>query len=127
MIEYDLYREVVLGAKFAATGAAQHYAGDRLLPKPHALQIIQYPEDDGFYLFYLDAEGAEQDDTYHDSLEQALAQAEFEFLIRPDDWNVFTPPKRVSRPDPLTEEERRERKAMQARIDKALNSRSQPG
>jgi hypothetical protein len=43
------------------------------------LAIAKYPNDSGFYLFYCDAEWAVITDTYHDSVERAVHQAEFEF------------------------------------------------
>jgi hypothetical protein len=30
-------------------------------------------------------------DTYHDSIEDAMAQADFEFEVRPDEWESVTP------------------------------------
>ena len=36
-----------------------------ILPKPVALSIVQYADDQGFYLFYLNETGQEQTDTYH--------------------------------------------------------------
>lgn len=56
------------------------------LPMPFALSIVQYDDDNGFYLFYLDEFGNEQTDTYHDNLEKAFDQAEFEFGIKKNDW-----------------------------------------
>jgi len=37
---------------------------------------------------YLDAEGNELTDTFHDTLDGALAQAEFEFGAKPNEWEV---------------------------------------
>ena len=76
-------------ANFEPTGNTRHYKNSGLLPKPVALEIIQYPDPDssnGYYLFYLDETGFEQTDTYHDTIEQAFAQAEFEFNVKPSDW-----------------------------------------
>jgi len=49
-------------------------------PKEPFLQlaIARYPGDDGYYLFYLDSGGGVVTDTYHDSLEGAVEQADYE-------------------------------------------------
>lgn len=57
-----------------------------ILPQPVALSIVQYEDDQGFYLFYLDETGQEQTDTYHDTLDSAFEQAEFEFGISKEEW-----------------------------------------
>jgi hypothetical protein len=56
------------------------------LPPPSELRIVKYDGDSGFYLFYCDDSGKEFTDTYHDSLEEALAQAEWEFGVKPHEW-----------------------------------------
>lgn len=58
------------------------------LPAPHALVIAQLPPDEGFYLLYLDENGQEITDTYHDGLKQALDQAKWEFNVEPEEWDV---------------------------------------
>jgi hypothetical protein len=47
---------------------------------------VRYPEADGVYLIYLDAEGGEITDTFHDSLQGAMDQAEWEYLVKKSDW-----------------------------------------
>ncbi|HFC7549381.1 TPA: hypothetical protein ACFOTW_002091 [Neisseria meningitidis] len=54
-----------------------------ILPKPVALSIVQYEDDQGFYL---DETGQEQTDTYHDTLDSAFEQVEFEFGISKEEW-----------------------------------------
>lgn len=56
-----------------------------MLP-PVRLEISTYPDDDGFFLRYLDADGCEMTDTRHQSLADAMHQAEFEFGVKPTDW-----------------------------------------
>jgi len=58
------------------------------LPAPHALAITQLPGDFGHYLLYLDENGQEITDTYHESLQDALEQARWEFNVEPDDWEM---------------------------------------
>jgi hypothetical protein len=67
------------------TGKTRHYR-DQLLPPPQQLEIVQLPPDSGFYLLYLDGNGAEMTDTWHESLEQAMDQANFEFGLLPNEW-----------------------------------------
>jgi hypothetical protein len=43
-----------------------------------SLKIIQLEDDPGYYLVYYDTKGEELTDTYHDSAEEALAQAKWE-------------------------------------------------
>ena len=58
------------------------------LPPPSQLEIVTYPDDPGFYLLYLDDEGNELTDTYHDSQAEAMRQARWEFRVEEDEWEV---------------------------------------
>ena len=50
------------------------------------------PDGEGaFLLVYLDSEGRELADTWHATVEDAKAQAEFEFGITTDEWQVASP------------------------------------
>ena len=84
----ELYKIYLKDSKksFVATGNTTHYDGNKILPQPFALSIAQYDGDSGFYLFYLDESGKEQTDTYHESIEGAFKQAEFEFGVKKEDW-----------------------------------------
>ncbi len=88
MSDHVVFRVTRLGPTHRPTGNTRHYRNGQLLPPPVSLQIAQYPDDAGYYLFYLDGDGEVQADTYHDSVEDALDQAEFEFGVRPDEWEV---------------------------------------
>ncbi len=77
---------VSLEPKHIVTHQVRHYRNGLLLGKPNALKIIQFPEDPGFYLIYIDNEGSEMTDTYHDTLPDALEQAWFEFQVDKSDW-----------------------------------------
>ncbi len=52
------------------------------------LAICRFAEEDSFYLFYCDAEWNAVTDTYHETLEAALEQAEFEYEGVTATWNV---------------------------------------
>ena len=63
----------------APTGKTTHRrAGNKLGPAA-ALAICQYPGDGQFYLFYCDEAWAVLTDTCHLTLDEAKAQAEFEY------------------------------------------------
>jgi hypothetical protein len=68
------------------TGKTRHFQGSRELPPPSELRIVRYEGDAGYYLLYIDRNGEELTDTYHDSLEGAMEQAEWEFEVRADQW-----------------------------------------
>jgi len=61
------------------TGNTRHYYGDRLLKKTRWLAICKYIDDEGYYIFQGHGEDVELSDTYHDTLEDAIDQAEYEF------------------------------------------------
>jgi hypothetical protein len=50
------------------------------------LEIAHGPGKTDYYLLYLDENGVEQTDTWHATLESALSQAEFEFGVKPSEW-----------------------------------------
>lgn len=80
----EIARVSLLG--IVPTGNVIHSTEEGILPAPYALSIVQYNDDSGYYLFYLDKDGIEQTDTYHEHLYLAFEQAEFEFGIKPDSW-----------------------------------------
>ncbi|CAD7289864.1 hypothetical protein LMG7974_01950 [Campylobacter majalis] len=81
----ELYK-IYLKNNISTPNKTLHFCGNDILPKPYALSIIQYDNDEGFYLFYLDEIGNEQTDTYHETLDDVFVQAEFEFGIKREDW-----------------------------------------
>jgi hypothetical protein len=60
--------------------------GRQTLPVPFELRIVRFFDDSGCYLFYCDEDGREFTDTYHANPEGAMAQAAWEFGVRPDEW-----------------------------------------
>ena len=50
------------------------------------LAICRYPGDTGYYLFYCDSEWEPITDTWHQSLEDAEHQAEFEYQGAAQTW-----------------------------------------
>ncbi len=53
---------------------------------PASLELVQ--RDGAYYLLHLDDAGQCIADTWHPSIEEAKAQAEFEFGIGPEDWAI---------------------------------------
>ena len=77
---------VISLAGHAATGFTVHRRGDDILPKPSSLTIAQAGSDAGYYLLYLDGQGEEMTDTYHESLDAAFGQAKAEFDVTKAEW-----------------------------------------
>lgn len=71
-------------------GKTRHMRNGEPLAAPAALRIVQYASDPGFYLLYLDSGGHELTDTYHDTLDDAMSQAEWEFAVTPGQWRTVT-------------------------------------
>jgi hypothetical protein len=77
---------VLLGAKHRPTGSTLHYRDGMLLGPPSELLIGYFDGSGGFYLLYLDGYGEEMTDTYHESVDKAMEQAQVEFGVTPDEW-----------------------------------------
>lgn len=86
MGEPVILQMVRLQNRHTSTGFTRHSNGQEELPPPAILQIVQFTNDPGFYLLYLDASGQELTDTYHETCEGALLQAQREFQVEPDEW-----------------------------------------
>lgn len=69
------------------TGKTRHVKGRKPVPSPDELRIVQLTGDPGFYLFHYDKHGEELTDTYHDSVEEAMEQARWEFGIEKHEWS----------------------------------------
>lgn len=95
MSDYLIHRRLALKSHHVPTGKTRHIQATLgpeglipgpELPAPHELVIAQLPPDEGYYLLYLDEKGDEITDTYHESLEKALAQAKWEFDVDVEEW-----------------------------------------
>ena len=87
---YEVLLAVTLEARHRPTDNTRHFKAGELLPPPTRLTIARFAGDDGFYPLYLDSDGEEQTDTWHQSIEDAIDQAKFEFSVEPDEWSVPT-------------------------------------
>lgn len=99
-------RRVTLLPRHVPTGAVKHsiFSGfiedadgrvrldhSNPLPPPVSLAIVTF-SDGEFNLIHLDGNGNEMTDTFHESLDDALAQGLREFTIQPGDWEVVSEP-----------------------------------
>ncbi len=75
-----------LGPHNDPTGKTKHWIGGQEASPPAVVRIVEYAQDDGYYLIHYDADDNEITDTFHESIADALAQAEWEFLLKPEDW-----------------------------------------
>ena len=82
---YKILKEVSL-ERFFATGKTRHFSGNIELPKPDFLQIVKYEDDTGYYLFYLNGSKECMTDTYHETIKNAIDQAQWEFGVDANDW-----------------------------------------
>jgi hypothetical protein len=69
----------IVSDKVEPSAATRHVAAGVELGPAAALAIARYEGREGFYLFYLDEEGAVVTDTFHDYVEEAVDQAAFEY------------------------------------------------
>lgn len=89
MSEWKIIRKIRLDKNRPATGNTRHYRGNHEVTNEiKELKIIKYNKYNGYYLMYYNDKGRELTDTYHDTLDRAFSQAEFEFNVKPDDWEV---------------------------------------
>jgi len=74
------------------TGAVQHIVGGVLQPPFQGLAICSNEGDAGYFLFYCDEDWDTVTDTWHRSIEEARAQAEFEYEGVSRTWVERGPP-----------------------------------
>lgn len=72
------------------TGNTRQIVAGQLVGPANGLAICQYPGDEAFYLFGCDATWCSVTDTWHESLEDAQHQAEFEYVGVSSTW-LFKP------------------------------------
>jgi hypothetical protein len=70
------------------TGNTKHIVDGAVVEAPYELRIMALDGDSGVYLIHFAQSGSELTDTYHDSREAALQQAEFEFGVKESDWTM---------------------------------------
>ena len=83
-------KRVRLGAHHCASRTRHTISdtsGKRAFPPFIELVIAADPGETGCYLFHVCADG-QVADTWHQSIDEALGQAEWEFGVQPKDWIV---------------------------------------
>jgi hypothetical protein len=88
MADHRVIRRIRLSSSHRPTGRTRHVVGGELAPTPAELRIAQHGGDPGYYLLYCDEAGAEITDTRHDSVAAAIAQAEWEFGTKAEEWET---------------------------------------
>ncbi len=88
-MEFEIFFKVELdSSKHKRTGNTKHFVGDSLIESlPAYLQIENNPEvENEVYLIHYDDNGNEMADTLHDSIEDAMGQADWEFGVKNSEW-----------------------------------------
>lgn len=85
---YLILKEITLDeVKHKVTGFTRHFVGGEQVESTiKSLKIIQIPPETAFYLLYFNKDGKELTDTWHQSLEDAMDQARFEFNVNTEEW-----------------------------------------
>lgn len=82
----DVLYYVALDSPIVPTGLCRHVVAG----VPHgpfaALAICKYPDHEGYYLFYCGSDWRVITDTYWNSIEEAIDQAEFEYIGTKANW-----------------------------------------
>jgi len=68
------------------TGNTQHFAGTKLLGVAYGLAICKDKSTNGYYLFYCDDQWIEFADTWHETIEDARDQADYEYAGITNNW-----------------------------------------
>jgi hypothetical protein len=82
----------VLGPGIRPTGNTVHRVSGRVIGSAAGLAICQSTDGRGFYLFYCDSAWEEITDTWHQSIDDARAQAEFEYEGISSHWQYPAEP-----------------------------------
>jgi hypothetical protein len=72
----------------AHTGNTRHTVAGNPVAPASRLAIARYPGQPGYYLFYCDEAWSVMTDTWHESMENAEAQAEFEYTGSKNAWTA---------------------------------------
>lgn len=90
MSEWSILYSVKLNTTHSNTGNTKHTISGKEMQIPVELRIVSCTGTDGFYLFYCDDSGKEMTDTFHDTVELAMEQANFEFNVVPSEWSSIS-------------------------------------
>jgi len=69
-----------------STGKTTHVVGNQIPDDFYGLAICKYPNDRGYYLFYCNGNWEAITDTWHETIEDAKDQGEYEYFGIEDNW-----------------------------------------
>ena len=78
----------IVGPSVQPTGNTVHRVDGREVGPAAGLAICESTDSQGFYLFYCDSKWEEFADTWHESLDDAKSQAEFEYKGICTEWQT---------------------------------------
>jgi hypothetical protein len=78
-------KRVALNEGHQRLGRTKHISNGKESPPFTSLVICQSPGDAGFFLMHI-CENGRAADTWHENLEDALHQAEWEFGVQAEEW-----------------------------------------
>ena len=89
MSQHKAIKRVQLGLQHLRPGRTKHSISNGATIRDFspfvALEIATFPGDSGYYLLHI-SENGEVADTWHETVEAAMHQAEFEFEVREEEW-----------------------------------------
>lgn len=75
-----------IDARHIQTGKTTHIVDGMIFDNPAGLEICQYDGDSAYYLFYCDENWNVITDTWHQTIDDAIKQAEFEYQHSAQTW-----------------------------------------
>ena len=94
MANFRTIMKIKLGENHLRLGRTRHEIADargrRAFPPFVRLEIAQYPGDSSYYLLHISEDG-QIADTNHETVEEAMHQAEFEFGVNGKEWEMVQP------------------------------------
>jgi hypothetical protein len=79
-----ILHRVILDSRHLAQSRTLHFEGGERVERAARIDLVRMGR--CFYLLHYDKEGNELTDTCHDTVDEAMKQAEYEFDIKKQDW-----------------------------------------
>jgi hypothetical protein len=84
----QVVRWTPIDERHTRTEKCEHIINGNAVHSVFGLAICRYPNQTGYYLFGCDYDWAAVTDTFHDMIEDALRQAEFEYRGVTETWKI---------------------------------------